>query len=624
MNTHYFKHFTIILACWLLGISSAIATPFADPAPNSSPATSISEALTGKQDNKDEFLEPDQAFQLSISVRDMETLQADFKVAPGHYLYKDRIAFSLSDGTKLTTTLPQGEVKQDPTFGETVVYHHPFRADITLKHIGEPPASISLKATYQGCSEKGLCYAPIKKTFDVALTPNASKADATQAADPIKQVLASGKLWLIAAGFFGFGLLLAFTPCVFPMLPILSGIIVGQDQHPSRAHAFYLSLAYTLGMAVAYALAGIAAGLSGHLISNTLQNPLALGFGALLFVILALSMFDIYELRLPSTLETRVAEATNRIKGGKFIGVFAMGALSALLVSPCVAAPLAGALLYIGQTHNVWLGGIALFAMAMGMGMPLLALGLSAGTLLPKAGAWMTTVRNSFGVVMLGMAIWLVSPVIPPAVSMLLWAALLIGVAIFLSALDSLPHNAHNTQRLSKAIGVLALLAGAAMLVGALAGNRNPLQPLAGLWSKTVQNQHTLPFERINNLSQLEAAIQKASSATPPRYVMLDFYADWCVACKEYEQTTFTDARVQKALSNVVLLQADVTANSDEDHALLEKFGLYGPPGILFFDRKGQEIATKIVGYQPADQFLVSLNQVFSAKDGICPEPVEC
>ncbi len=621
MNIPYLKHLTIALASLLISIS-AVATPLAGPAPGSSSASSISEALAGKPDNKDDFLEPDQAFQLSINVSDMETLQADFKVAPGHYLYKDRISFTLADGTKLAATLPQGEIKQDPTFGETEVYHHPFQVSISLKHAGA--SSISLQAIYQGCSEKGLCYAPIKKNFDIALSPGNSKTDVPSTDDPIKQVLASGKLWLIAAGFFGFGLLLAFTPCVFPMLPILSGIIVGQDQHPSRAHAFYLSLAYTLGMAVAYSLAGIAAGLSGHLISNALQNAWALGLGAVLFVVLALSMFDVYELRLPSALETRVAETTNRIKGGKFIGVFAMGALSALLVSPCVAAPLAGALLYIGQTHDVWLGGIALFAMAMGMGMPLLALGLSAGTLLPKAGAWMTTVRNFFGIVMLGMSIWLVSPVIPAAVSMTLWAALLIGVAIFLSALDSLPHHASNMQRLGKAIGMIALLAGAAILIGALAGNRDPLQPLAGLWNKTAQNQHALPFTRIKNLAELEAAIQKESTSANPRHVMLDFYADWCVACKEYEQTTFTDPRVQKALGKVVLLQADVTANSDDDHALLTRFGLYGPPGILFFDRKGQEITTKIVGYQPADQFLVSLNQIFSAKDGICPEPVEC
>lgn len=612
MNHTFFSRLIMLVASIILGANVAFATPIAD-------------ALEAKQTSPDGYLEPDQAFQLAITAQNAELLLADFKVAPGHYLYKERISFTLQDGAAITTTLPKGDAKQDPNFGQTEVYHTPFQASITLKHAGAPPETIALQAVYQGCSEQGLCYAPIKKTLTISLPTSSSKNVAPpQEADQIKQVLASGKLWLVAAGFFGFGLLLAFTPCVFPMLPILSGIIVGQDAHPSRAHSFYLSLAYTLGMAVTYALAGVAAGLSGHLISNALQNQWALGFGALLFVVLALSMFDIYELRLPSSLETRVAEATNHIKGGRFVGVFAMGALSALLVSPCVAAPLAGALLYIGQTHDVWLGGVALFSMAMGMGMPLLALGLSAGALLPRAGAWMTTVRNFFGVAMLGMAIWIVAPVIPVNVQMLLWAALLVGLAIFLSALDNLPPHTNNAKKLGKAIGVISLLAGAALLIGALSGSRDVLQPLTGLWGKAAQHEQTLPFKRIKSLAELNTAVQAESQSKTPRYVMLDFYADWCVSCKEYDHTTFADARVQKALGQVLLLQADVTENTADDHALLARFGLYGPPGMVFFDRKGQEISHKIVGYQPAEQFLLSLNQTFSAKDGICPEPVEC
>ncbi len=620
MNSPLFTRLAILMAGMLLGINVALAQQAPPSASNP-----IAAALEAGPNN--DYLEPDQAFQLSITAQSADTLLADFTVAPGHYLYKDRISFKLQDGTAAAATLPKGDIKQDPTFGQTEVYHQPFQASIKLQHSGTPPETITLQAVYQGCSEKGLCYAPIKKSFDIRLpgmTTGNTAAPQPQESDRIKQVLASGKLWLIAVGFFGFGLLLAFTPCVFPMLPILSGIIVGQNSHPSRAHAFNLSLAYTLGMAVAYALAGVAAGLSGHLISNALQNPWALGFGALVFAALALSMFEVYELRLPSALETWVATASNRIKGGKFAGVFTMGALSALLVSPCVAAPLAGALLYIGQTHDVWLGGVALFAMAMGMGVPLLALGLSAGALLPKAGAWMNTVRNLFGIVMLGMAIWIITPVIPAAAQMLLWAALLIGVAIFLSALDSLPPHAGNARRLGKAIGVIALLAGAALLIGALAGSRDPLQPLAGLRGASTQHAPALPFKPVKNLAELEAATQAESRAKKPRLVMLDFYADWCVSCKEYEQTTFTDPRVQKVLSQVLLLQADVTNNTADDHALLTRFGLYGPPGIVFFDRKGQELPARIVGYQAADPFLVSLNNVFSSKDGICPEPVEC
>ena len=399
----------VLLACLLPLTVQANLLPGQAGTGQSSKSSSLIDGAA----SSDDFLKPEQAFKLSIQSRDMQTLLADFEVTPGYYLYRQRISFKLQEGSTSSIAaveLPKGEMKHDPNFGDMEVYHQSFQATVRLQHLGVPPGNVTLLASFQGCSEKGLCYAPIRKTFDIALgsaqTSTAPPAPADS--DQIRRLLGGGKLWLIAAGFFGFGLLLSFTPCVFPMIPILSGIIVGHGEHPSRAHAFYLSLAYTLGMAVAYALAGIAAGLSGHLISNALQNPWALGFCAALFVALALSMFGLYELRLPSSLETQVAEASNRIKGGRFFGVFMMGALSALIVSPCVAAPLAGALLYISQTHDVVLGGVALFALALGMGVPLLAVGLSAGALLPKAGAWMNVVRNFFGVLMLGVAIWLV------------------------------------------------------------------------------------------------------------------------------------------------------------------------------------------------------------------------
>ena len=313
---------------------------------------------------------------------------------------------------------------------------------------------------------------------------------------------------------------------------------------------------------------------------------------------------------------------TNRIKGGRFAGVFVMGALSALIVSPCVAAPLAGALLYIGQTHDVVLGGVALFALSIGMGVPLLLVGASAGALLPKAGAWMNAVRNFFGVLMLGMAIWLVGPVIPPALQMGLYAALLVVSAIYLHALDGLPHNAKPWTRLWKGVGILLLIYGAALLLGALAGNANPLQPLAGLRASTTsESKSALPFQRIKNVGQLETALNQAHG----KYVMLDFYADWCVSCKEYEQTTFRDSRVQKLLKDVTLLQADVTQNTADDEALLKRFALFGPPGIIFFDQQGREVAPiKVVGYQEANKFLVSLNGLFSSKDGECSAATAC
>ncbi len=589
--------------------------------PDRPSANSSSSSLVAPAAN-DGFLEPEQAFKLSVQAKDAQTLLADFEVAPGYYLYRERIFFKLKEGATSTIAaveLPRGEMKHDANFGDMEVYHQSFQAVVKLQHPGPAPSVMTLRASFQGCSEKGLCYAPIRKAFDVDLTATAAPQGE---ADQVRQLLGGGKLWLIAAGFFGFGLLLSFTPCVFPMIPILSGIIVGQGAHPSRAHAFNLSLAYTLGMAITYALAGVAAGLSGHLISNALQNPWALGFGAAIFVALALSMFGFYELHLPSGLETRLAETTNRIKGGRFIGVFAMGALSALIVSPCVAAPLAGALLYIGQTHDVVLGGVALFALALGMGVPLLALGLSAGALLPKAGAWMNVVRNFFGVVMLGMAIWIIAPVIPVAVQMGLWSALLVVTAIYLRALDGLPVHAGRAARLGKGLGVIALVAGIALLVGAFAGSRDPLKPLAGLFgSGEAAVEHALPFKRVRNVGELDAAIKSAAG----KYVMLDFYADWCVSCREYERFTFADPRVKQLLKDTVVLQADVTDNTPDDAALLSRFSLFGPPGIVFFDANGQEItAQKVVGYQDGNAFVVTLNSVFAAKNGDCPKALEC
>jgi len=451
--------------------------------------------------------------------------------------------------------------------------------------------------------------------------PEPACADAKDESSRIAGLFKGDNLALVLVSFFGFGLLLSLTPCVFPMIPILSGIIVGQGAHPSRLHAFNLSLAYTLGMALSYTLVGLAAGLSGHLISAALQNPWALGFGALVFVLLALSMFGLYELQLPSALESRVVGLTNRIKGGRFAGVFVMGILSALILSPCVAAPLAGTLLFISQTHDVLLGGVALFALSLGMGAPLLAVGASAGALLPKTGPWMNAVRNFFGVVMLGMAVWLIGPVIPAGLQMGLWAALLIVPAIYLHALETLPPRASQWAKLWKGVGIIALICGVALLVGALAGSKNPLQPLAGLYGSTAEKPRTLRFQRVKSLSDLDAAIKQAQG----KLVMLDFYADWCVSCKEYEQFTFSDPRVAKLLKGIVLLQADVTTNLPQDNAMLQRFGLFGPPGIIFFDRQGNEIPqVKTVGYQDADHFLVTLNTLYSQKDGECAPTLGC
>lgn len=560
-------------------------------------------------------LPPDEAFKLTVISQGAKALEAYFEIAPNHYLYKDRITFTLQTHPAVTLkpALPQGEIKDDPNFGKMEVFHHSFSSTIPLP--ANTSGTVTVKASYQGCSEKGLCYAPIRKTFDIHLPESGNTAvsnnynvssSANESDDNAATLLKSGKLWLIVAGFFGFGLLLSLTPCVLPMIPILSGIIVG-GKHFGKMHTFNLSLAYTLGMALSYTVAGIAAAFSGQLISSALQNPIALGIGALLFVLLALSMFGLYELQLPSSLESKMVNVTNRIKGGRFAGVFLMGVLSALIVSPCVAAPLAGALLYISQSHDVVLGGVALFSLSIGMGVPLLLIGASAGSLLPKTGPWMNAVRNFFGVVMLGMAIWIIGPVIPKALQMALWAALLIVPAIFMHAIDPLPKNPHTAAKFWKGIAIMMLIYGMCILVGAASGASSPLQPLSQLTLKSSsKNTAHLNFQRVKSVAELDAAIAQAQG----KPVMLDFYADWCVACKEMEAETFSNAQVQSTLAHTLLLQADVTQNNAEDSALLQRFGLYGPPGIIFFDSKGQEeTALRVIGFQNAEKFLQTLNR---------------
>jgi thiol:disulfide interchange protein DsbD len=560
--------------------------------------------------SKPKFLPADQAFGLSIEVCDKNALLANFRVTPGYYLYRDKISFSIADGkTRIARVeLPKGEEKDDPNFGRIEVYHQSIQARIALEN-ADPAKPLTLNVSYQGCSDKGLCYPPIEKQVTVELAQfMCNSTAATPAVDNdntrIAQLFKDGSFWLIIASFFGFGLLLSLTPCVFPMIPILSGIIVGRGHKITHMHGFILSLAYVLGMAVTYAVAGVAAGYSGALISSALQTPWVLGSFAALFVILSLSMFGFYELQLPAALQSRLTDTSNKLHGGHLSGVFAMGALSAIIMGPCVAAPLAGALLYISQTHDAVLGGAALFFLALGMGVPLLLVGASAGVLLPKAGAWMEAVKRFFGVMMLGMAIWIISPVIPVAAHMLLWAALLIFSAIYLHALDPLPPNAHVLRKLGKGLGLLALLLGAAYLVGALSGSRDMLRPLGNLGRGVAEAPATLRFERVKSSAELDARIAKAAGKT----VMLDFYADWCVSCKEMDRFTFSDAAVQAQLKGTLLLQADVTANDADDKALLQRFQLFGPPATLFFDKQGKELADhRVTGFQDAKTFLQSL-----------------
>jgi thiol:disulfide interchange protein DsbD len=563
---------------------------------------------------KPSFLPADKAFALEVHAIDQHTLIASFSVTPSYYLYRNKTEFSLPGGKTTITRvdLPKGEIKHDPNFGTLEVYHQSFQAEIALENV-DATKPLVLNATYQGCSDNGLCYPPIEKAISVDLAQTAGPATAALAPMPaasgsetsrIASLFRNGSFWLIVSFFFGAGLLLSLTPCVFPMIPILSGIIVGRGHKITHVHAFVLSLAYVLGMAITYAIAGIAAGYSGNLISSALQTPWVLGGFAAIFVLLSLAMFGLYELQLPTALQSKLSDTSNKLHGGHLSGVFAMGALSAIIMGPCVAAPLAGALLYISQTHDAVLGGTALFVLALGMGAPLLLIGTSAGALLPKAGAWMEAVKRFFGVMMLAMAIWIVSPVIPVSAQMMLWAALLIFAAIFLHALDPLPHSALGWHKFGKSVGIFALLLGVAFLVGALSGAHDILRPLGNIGRASAETPANLQFDRIKTGADLDARIAAAKG----KAVMLDFYADWCVSCKEMERLTFSDAGVQAKLKNAVLLQADVTANDAADKALLQRFELFGPPATLFFAPDGKEQADfRVTGYQDAPQFLQSL-----------------
>ena len=570
-----------------------------------------------------EFLNPQVAFQPQATRLDANTLEVRYTIAKGYYLYKDRFKFS-ADGVRFEpAVLPAGKLKKDENFGDVEVYFN----EAVIRLPIAPGSGVAaenlqvLDATSMGCADGGICYPPQTQLVEIKAAANPGDVKGAGAAqssggneqDRIAALFKNASLGWILLSFFGFGLLLSLTPCVLPMLPILSGIIVGHGHHVSRARAFGLSLAYVLGMAMTYAAIGIAAGFTGTLLSSAFQNAWVLSAFGLTFVVLAFSMFGFYELQMPSFLQSKLSDEANHQKPGNYYGVATMGAISALIVGPCVAAPLAGALLYIGQTGDAVLGGAALFTLALGMGVPLLAVGVSAGHFMPRAGAWMDAVKKAFGVILLGTAVWFVSPVIPAWLQMIAWACLLIVPAVFLHALDPLPPHAGGWLRFWKGVGVLMLVYGGALLIGTLSGGRDPLQPLQIFSANATASrsagpavaaagqssgQHT-PYIQVKSVAELE---QKLKSANKP--VMLDFYADWCVSCKEMERFTMSDPAIRVKLEQFVLLQADVTQNTDADAALLKRFGLFGPPGIIFFDATGRELTQpRVVGFQSAEVF---------------------
>jgi thiol:disulfide interchange protein DsbD len=558
---------------------------------------------------QDELLEPEKAFRFSARASE-RAVEVEFAIANGYYMYRDKFRFSAEGNVTLgAPQFPPGARHKDEFFGEVETYRRSVR--IVIPAQGEGPFDLTVMS--QGCADIGVCYVPMESRAALQLAAAPAMTPGPRSVDPAPRFsifasdldiarLFEGNALLVIGGFFLFGILLTFTPCVLPMIPILSAIIAGEGKSLNKWRGLALSASYVLGMALAYAAAGVAAAYSGGMIAAALQNAWVLGAFALVFVALALSMFGFYELRLPGFVHHHLHGAQRRLRGGQIASVAVMGMLSAVIVSPCVAAPLAGALLYISQTRDVALGGAALFAMALGMGVPLMIVGVSEGALLPKAGAWMDGVRRFFGMLLLAVAIYIVSPVVPVAAQMIAWAALLIASAVFLRAVDPLPPSASGWWRLWKAVGIVALVAGVSLLVGALTGSRDVLRPLASIGEPQPAPQ-PLPWMRVASTGELDARLR-----APGKIVMLDFYADWCVSCKEMESFTFSDPRVRAELDQMLLLQVDVTANNDNDKALLKRFSLFGPPGIIFFDAEGREIkGLRVIGYQNAERFLKTL-----------------
>lgn len=602
-----------------------IALPAATPAAQASPVEQLVKSLAGLKPGlaEDELLPAEQAFPFFASVKDANTLHVNWEIAKGYYLYREKVQLELinSEGIRIADySIPHGEPKHDEAFGDVETFHNELSFDLPMIRANSPAQTITLLAKYQGCADRGVCYPPMSKEIDLELpaaqepTPQTAKqaAPALSEQDRIVRSLQQDSLAMTLFSFFGFGLLLSMTPCIFPMIPILSGIIVGHGNRITTSRAFFLSLSYVVASALTYTAFGVLAALFGGNLQTTFQQPWIIGLFSAIFVLLSLSMFGFYDLELPNSLKTKLHNSSVKHQNGSLWGAAIMGALSSLIVGPCVAAPLAGALIYIGQTGNTVLGGSALFAMGMGMGVPLLLLGASAGKLLPKAGAWLYSTKAVFGVIMLGVAVWMLSRILPPPITLLLWAMLLILPAIYLNAIDPLPSDSSGWRKLWKGVGLMMLAYGLLLLVGFALGNSNPLKPLQGFSASPAQTAgQGLVFERVASLSALEARIAQANANRQP--VMLDFYADWCISCKEMEAYTFTDPKVKQALAGFVLLQADVTQDSDDDKALLAKFKLIGPPAILFFGANNQEKADhRVIGYQDAETFIKTLQGVKS------------
>ncbi|MDQ2069635.1 protein-disulfide reductase DsbD [Natronospira bacteriovora] len=569
-----------------------------------------------------DFKHPDEAFILSVRSPSPDLIQVDWQIADEYYLYEHRFDFQVMEGgvTLGEARYPQGLLIEDEFFGESIVHRHQVTIDVPIQG-GQTGDEILLRVDFQGCADAGLCYPPLNRQTPVVLGADeprdqgSSRAATTPPAseqDRMAGLVAEGHLVLVALAFFGFGLLLSLTPCVLPMVPILSSLIIGKGEHISTARAFGLSLTYVLAMALTYTAAGVAAGLLGHNLQAALQHPLILSVFAAVFVILSLAMFGFYQLQVPQRFQDALAGLSNRQQSGRYTGVALMGLLSALIVGPCVAAPLAGALLVIGQTGDALRGGVALFSMSMGMGVLLLVVGTSAGRLMPKAGAWMNAIKAAFGVLLLAVAVWMLERIVPAAMAMVMWSALLVFSGVYLGALDSLSPGVGGWRRFWKAAGLMLMVWGLILLLAAALGGKDPLRPLQGtVITGTAGDAAASPdFAAIEDVEQLDSAI----AAIDDRPLMLEFYADWCIDCVRMERRTFPDPGVRESLQAFDLLKADVTRYNARHRELLERFQLFGPPAILFFDHNGDEIRhLRLVGEMGPAEFRNHLQQVREA-----------
>ena len=583
--------------------------------------TASDDSLADSGGGMGDFPPPDEVFFPEVFAIDGNTVEVGFRIIPGYYLYKSKIsARSLSENVMAgRLDLPKGKSKVDEFFGESEVYYDEVIGRLTVARATPEAMDLELEVGYQGCADGGLCYLPLTKIFTVALPEAATVGELPPISEQgrIAQIINDSPLWFVITAMFGFGLLLAFTPCVLPMVPILTSIIAGDGDDVTPARGLSLAFSYVMGMAIVYTAAGVVAVAAGAQVQAAFNQPWVLSLFAALFVVLAIAMFGAFDLQMPSSIQSRLAAVSGNQKSGTVVGAFVMGALSSLIVTACVAPALVAALAVMAQSGDYLRGGTALFAMSWGMGFPLLLVGAAQGKFLPKVGPWMVAIKGAFGFMLLGLAIWMLSRFLPGGLIMALWAVLIFMIGVFMGGLTTLTAESGIPQKLGKGFGGLAIIYGILLVIGSATGGSNPLKPLAtinlGGGGTTVASAHDeLPFQRIKTVADLDREI--AAAAAAGKTAMLDFYADWCVSCKEMEAWTFTDAGVQDALANTVWLQADVTKADAEDKELLDRFGVFGPPTIIFFGTDGQQRhGYEVVGYMKATDFSQHVQKAFAA-----------